>query len=302
MRQEIFVARDGRRLVCTLWANVKRPIGVVQLIHGMDEHARRYDRFAKFMNQHGYIVFGDDHRAHGLTAQKPDNIGKTCGTTDLFIATVSDELEILSYLKRHFKLPVFLFGHSYGSFITQKMMEETDLCTAGVCLSGSALYPPVISRIATAVAWIGAKLWGPDAPARLIEFFSPIRDTRHGESRLTRDTAQIAAHNADPLRAKYFSYGFYYSLFKNIAQLTQYACAPTPLLIISGGRDLVSMNSRLAKSLYNAYRARDMENLTIIIYPNARHELLMDLDYADVQNDILKFFTNAMHDIRPAAQ
>lgn len=64
MPEVIFTARDGKHLFCTLWDNVRHPIGVVQIIHGMDEHVDRYDRFAKFMNKNGYIVFGDDHRAH----------------------------------------------------------------------------------------------------------------------------------------------------------------------------------------------------------------------------------------------
>ena len=138
MRETVFRTNDGQNLICVIWNNVKNPIGVVQIIHGMDEHMRRYDRFAKYFNKNGYIVFGDDHRAHGKTAGDIKNIGRVGNTPDIFMATVNDEIEILKYLKEKYKLPVFLFGHSYGSFITQRVMECTNLCTAGVCLSGSA--------------------------------------------------------------------------------------------------------------------------------------------------------------------
>lgn len=292
MKEEIFTANDGKRLACTLWDNVKNPVGVVQIIHGMDEHVRRYDRFAKFLNKNGYIAFGDDHRAHGKTAADISKIGQPNGDKDLFAATVSDELEIMKYLKKKYKKPIFLFGHSYGSFITQRLMEETNLPTAGVCLSGSAKYPMAFLMIATFTAWVGKKLFGPDAPARFIEFFSPIRGKIDGGSKLTRDTAQAAAHDADPMRAKYFSYGFYYSFFKNLMKLSGDANPETPLLIISGSRDLVSMNSRLAMSLYRAYQGHNMENLTVIIYPDARHELLMETNYNEVQHDILEFFNS----------
>ncbi len=294
MREEVFIARDGKHLICTLWDNVKKPIGVVQIIHGMDEHVGRYDRFARFMNQHGYIVFGDDHRAHGRTAVNISRIGKTDGQKDLFAATERDELDIMHYLKKRYGLPLFLFGHSYGSFITQRLMEEKGICSAGVCLSGSAKYPEWMTVVARVIAWIGMKIWGADAPARFIEFFSPIRSRKNGESRLSRDPVQIAAHNADPMRAKNFSYGFYYSLFKNLMHLHQRACPETPLLIISGANDMVSLNGRFSKSLYRAYQLHDMQNLTMIIYPDARHELLMDLNYRDVQNDILAFFNAAI--------
>lgn len=295
MKEIKFNARDGKILMCSLWDNVPRPVGVVQIIHGMDEHVMRYDRFAIFLNKHGYIVFGDDHRAHGRTAGVVTNIGKTNGERDLFTATVDDEIEITKYLRRKYKLPVLLFGHSYGSFITQRIIQEPNLAAAGVCLSGSAKYPLALLAPMATTAFIGMKLFGPDAPARFLEYFSPIRGrTMRGDSRLTRDTVQAAAHDADPMRAQYFSYGFYYSLFKNLIKLSGYANQKLPMLIISGGRDMVSLNGRFANSLYRMYRAGGVENLTFIIYPGARHELLMETNFAQVQRDVLKFFNSVV--------
>ena len=295
MKEIKFNARDGKILMCSLWDNVPHPVGVVQIIHGMDEHVMRYDRFAIFLNKHGYIVFGDDHRAHGRTAGVATNIGKTNGERDLFTATVDDEIEITKYLRRKYKLPVLLFGHSYGSFITQRIIQEPNLAAAGACLSGSAKYPLALLAPMATAAFIGMKLFGPDAPARFLEYFSPIRGrTMRGDSRLTRDTVQVAAHDADPMRAQYFSYGFYYSLFKNLIKLSGYANQKLPMLIISGGRDMVSLNGRFANSLYRMYRAGGVENLTLIIYPGARHELLMETNFAQVQRDVLKFFNSVV--------
>lgn len=295
MRETVFRTNDGQNLVCVIWDNVKNPIGVVQIIHGMDEHIRRYDRFAKYLNKNGYIVFGDDHRAHGKTAGDIKNIGRVGNTPDIFMATVNDEIEILKYLKEKYKLPVFLFGHSYGSFITQRVMERTNLCAAGVCLSGSARYPIWLLKIGCLIAWIGMKLHGPNAPAKFLEHFSPIRGTHpDGGSKLTRDDGQVALHNTDPMHAEYFSYGFYYSLFHNLIQISYNVDCNMPILIISGGSDLVSNNASLATALYKTYQAHNMENLTIIIYPDARHELLMEINYKDVQRDVLNFFNSVV--------
>lgn len=295
MKEIKFNACDGKILMCSLWDNVPHPVGVVQIIHGMDEHVMRYDRFAIFLNKHGYIVFGDDHRAHGRTAGVATNIGKTNGERDLFTTTVDDEIEITKYLRRKYKLPVLLFGHSYGSFITQRIIQEPNLAAAGACLSGSAKYPLALLAPMATTAFIGMKLFGPDAPARFLEYFSPIRGrTMRGDSRLTRDTVQAAAHDADPMRAQYFSYGFYYSLFKNLIKLSGYANQKLPMLIISGGHDMVSLNGRFANSLYRMYRAGGVENLTFIIYPGARHELLMETNFAQVQRDVLKFFNSVV--------
>ena len=294
MKQHIFIADDGKRIVCSVWDNVKKPIGVVQIIHGMDEDVQRYDSFARFLNKNRYIVFGDDHRGHGRTAGTIKKIGKTDGHTDIFAATVADELGILNYLKRKYRLPVFIFGHGYGSFITQTLLGRTKLCTAGVCMAGSARYSCAMLWVACAVAWVGKTIWGKDACARFIEFWSPVRGILYGEATsMSRDTAEIKRRQKTNSPRKCFSYGFYYSLFKNLTHIDFDTCPTMPLLIISGGRDIVSLNGRLARALYNAYNVHDLQNLTLIIYPDARHELLFDLDRETVQNDILEFLNNA---------
>lgn len=296
MKQHIFIADDGRRITCSVWDKVKNPIGVIQIIHGMDEDIRRYDAFARFLNANRYIVFGDDHRGHGRTAGTTKNIGKTGGNTDIFAATVADELGILKYLKQKYRLPVLVFGHGYGSFITQTLLGQTKLCTAGVCMAGSARYPCATLWTATAIAWIGKTIWGMDACARFIEFWSPVRGVVHGGAKcMSRVDTEIKRHERMNNPRKCFSYGFYYSLFKNLMRINYDVCPTMPLLIISGGRDIVNMNGRLARALYNAYNVHDLENLTLIIYPDARHELLFDLDRDTVQRDILEFLNDAIN-------
>ena len=76
MKERVIESFDGNKICCYLWDNVKNPIGVVQIFHGMAEHATRYDEFAKFLNKNGYIVFADDHRGHGKTAGSVENIGQ----------------------------------------------------------------------------------------------------------------------------------------------------------------------------------------------------------------------------------
>ena len=69
---------DNTEIYCRLWDDVENPKGVIQLVHGMSEYAGRYDEFARYLNSRGYIVFGDDHRAHGLT-ETDQNRGKHPG-------------------------------------------------------------------------------------------------------------------------------------------------------------------------------------------------------------------------------
>src|SRR4051812_9190429 len=40
---------------------------IVQLCHGLSEHAGRYASFATFLAARGYHVYGHDHRGHGYS-------------------------------------------------------------------------------------------------------------------------------------------------------------------------------------------------------------------------------------------
>lgn len=99
MEEIKFKSFDGTELVCHLWGDATKPKAVVQIIHGMSEHSLRYAPLAEFLNKHGYIVFADDHRAHGLTAGSPERVGKYNQKSNLYLDTVRDEIEISKFLK-----------------------------------------------------------------------------------------------------------------------------------------------------------------------------------------------------------
>lgn len=89
MKTEKFTSFDGTVIQCYLWNDVKNPKGVVQISHGMAEHARRYDHFATFLNSRGYIVFADDHRAHGMTSTRESSKASRAITRATYSATRS---------------------------------------------------------------------------------------------------------------------------------------------------------------------------------------------------------------------
>lgn len=104
---------DSTPIHCYLWDDVENPKGVVQISHGMCEYAGRYHETAQMFNEHGYIVFADDHRAHGNT-ETDENRGRHPG--DIEKKTVKDLVFFYNWLKDRYHLPQVLMGHSYGSF------------------------------------------------------------------------------------------------------------------------------------------------------------------------------------------
>lgn len=112
---------DSTPIHCYLWDDVENPKGVVQISHGMCEYAGRYHETAQMFNEHGYIVFADDHRAHGNT-ETDENRGRHPG--DIEKKTVKDLVFFYNWLKDRYHLPQVLMGHSYGSFLAQDFLQQ----------------------------------------------------------------------------------------------------------------------------------------------------------------------------------
>jgi len=104
--------RDGLKFYVRCWAILK-PEAVVFLVHGFGEHVDRYDQFARFLNHHGYSVFGMDHRGHGKSEGVRVDINH-------FSDYVNDYISFIQHIETNvypFPKPAFLFGHSMGGLI-----------------------------------------------------------------------------------------------------------------------------------------------------------------------------------------
>ena len=131
-----YKSADGTKIVAYRWDPEDEPRAAVQLTHGMGEHAQRYDHVARALNDAGFVVYAQDHRGHGASAD-PDtygNLGKGGWT-----ALVAD-IGLLSAQIRadHPRLPLILLGHSMGSFAVQQYLLDHSGDVDGVVLTGTA--------------------------------------------------------------------------------------------------------------------------------------------------------------------
>ncbi len=286
---------DNVPLNCYLWDDVKAPKGVVQIAHGMAENAKRYSRFAEFLNQNGYIVFADDHRAHGLT-ESDENRGYHKG--DIFQKTLKDLVFIHNYLKEKYNLPLFFIGHSYGSFLGQAFYQQ-DISANGVILMGSAYMPKHLSALATAFL-SPMQLLCKDAKPKLInklsdKLFALKYKGEKGKSLwITRDPDQRKKFINDPLAGITMSVNFIFSMIKGIYNLNKKTALEKinkhiPLMIASGDMDPIGGYGKKVKNLYKKYKSLGVEKIELKLYKDCRHELLNELNYKEVYNDILTF-------------
>ena len=293
MERQWFTARDGKKISLALWDKVDCPRGVVQIVHGMAEHIARYDDFAAFLNSRGYIVAGDDHRAHGLTDK--DALGLQ-GEGDLFEKTVQDLKDITVMLKEKYNLPVFLFGHSYGSFLTQRYLSVDPNPLSGAVLCGSALMKGAAVNLGYRIAK-GKLKKKADKPGNIFAALTFEKyDKKFGEGLggwLNRDVKAVGEYNADPLCGFTCSNGFYYWFFKGLKSIAASPCEKLPpsfpLLIISGAEDMVGGCGKLVEKLKLRYQQKGLKPV-VKLYMGARHEILNELSKAETYEDAADFF------------
>ena len=268
---------DGTKVATSAWTDVAgAPRGAVQIAHGLAEHAARYARFATALNQAGFIVFATDHRGHGRTGR--DRLGDF-GTAG-FDGLIADVAEYGGAIARDHELPVFLFGHSMGSFAAQSIIVDHGDRYAGVVLSGS-----------TALDVLAAGKADAEGPAGL-EAFNAGFEPRTGFEWLSRDEAEVDAYVADPWCGFETPPETIPMLFGQAARLAdpEELAAIRPdlaILIASGSDDPLAGGGELVQLLGQRYRDAGLVDVTVHVYPGARHEILNETNRDEVTADVV---------------
>ncbi|MGO2932548.1 alpha/beta fold hydrolase [Microbacterium sp.] len=268
-----FTDAHGVVIVYDVHAAEGAPRGVVQLLHGVGEHAGRYVALIAELTAAGFIVYADDHRGHGRTGihqhTGPAKLGRL-GKGGLRAATAA-VWQLTGIIRdEHPDLPLVLLGHSWGSFLAQKLVNEHPEAWDAVVLTGSAL---LTVRDLNA-APLNARWEGKDAT---------------GYEWLSRDKTVWKEFDDDPLTTNVPLL----KLFGPIEALKLYGRPAKnlghdiPMLLLVGGDDPVGGPHSVHK-LADAYRTRSgLTDVTTLVYPDARHEIFNELQQQEVRADLL---------------
>ncbi|MBC2272533.1 alpha/beta hydrolase [Listeria welshimeri] len=287
-------AADGLELHLHIWDEVEKPIGLIQIVHGMAEHGARYDLFAKRLNQAGYIVVADDHRGFGKSAINESYLGHLDGETG-FQNMIQDEVSVRTYIKENYpNLPYFIFAHSMGSFIIRTFMAQHQV--DGVILSGSGLQPTALLKMGQIITKHRVKkddkkrsgflnklaFWGYNKPF----------NENHRFSWLSRDVAVYEAYEKDPFCGPVVgTSGFFHNLFEVVKvsqqkEILESVPKDLPILLLSGSDDPVGHFGKDTPKIALALEKAGVEDVTYKIYENARHELVNELCKETVFQDV----------------
>jgi alpha-beta hydrolase superfamily lysophospholipase len=272
---------DGTEVATTSWTDVTgNPRAAVQIAHGLAEHAARYDRFATALNEAGFLAFATDHRGHGRTGR--DRLGDF-GPAG-FDGLIADVAEYGSAIARDHGMPVFLLGHSMGSFAAQSVVLDHADEYAGVVLSGS-----------TALDVLAAGMAESEGPAGL-EAFNAGFEHRTGFEWLSRDEAEVDTYVADPWCGFETPPETIPMLFGQAGRLADphelaKVRSDLPILIASGSDDPLAGGGELVQLLGQRYRDAGISDVTVLVYPGGRHEILNETNRDEVTADIVAWLT-----------
>lgn len=276
-----------------------RPRGIVQLIHGMSEHIERYDTFARFLVQNGFIVCGHDHIGHGHSVSTRAELGHMPPENGADVLV--EDVDTLRYIVAHAfgpELPYFIFGHSMGSFTLRVYLTRHGEGLAGAILCGTGQKPQIISLAGNALANLGAKVRGDHAKSDLIHtmadgaFTRAVDDPQTEFDWISTDRANIEEYIRDDLNGFQFTLGGYAALTRltllaaNL-ELAKKIPNDLPLLFIAGAQDPVGDSGAGVKAAADMMEKAGAEDVEVILYDGMRHEVLNEADAAIVFDDIL---------------
>jgi alpha-beta hydrolase superfamily lysophospholipase len=302
-----FTAMDGVIINVHKWGLEEGQAikGVVQISHGMAEWAYRYDYFAKALNREGYIVYANDHRGHGLTAPSMEDVGYI-SDNDGFFDKVEDMRELNQLIREeHPSLPVVLFGHSMGSFLSQRYIQLYGSDLVGVILSGSNGKQGPIINLGIALAYLEMKFKGRRHRSRLLDKLSfgsynrAFPDNRTKFDWLSRDEKLVDRYIEDPYCGGIFTSSFFYDFLRGLKMITRrknLEAVPKnlPIYIFSGSMDPVGGFGKGVEKLKEMYETHGLKEVSLVLYPEGRHEMLNEINRDEVIEDIVRWLNKIL--------
>lgn len=296
---------DNETIFYYKWAvNKNTPLkGIVQISHGVGEHAGRYQNIAEILQQEGYEVYANDHRIHGKSVKNHDYLGFYDGE-DYFSDAVIDMRKLTEIIKKeHPNKKIILFGHSMGSLLSREYVTKYGNDLEALILSGTANFMKGLGSVGLLSAKVLGKLNGKHRSNEILknlffnQFNKKFKPNRTKVDWISSDKNQVDAFEADPLRIEDFSLSVFLDILKGskkINQKTTFKSTPKslPIFIFSGDKDPVGEMGKGVKKVASNYKKAGIKDLTLKLYKGGRHEMLNEVNRKEVQKDLLNWLNN----------
>lgn len=288
---------DGISIAVYTWLPEQAPKAVLHIVHGMAEHALRYDDFVQAACKSGFAVVASDHRGHGKTSVKNGLMGYLADG-DGFRRVVDDQKEINAEIQKQYpSCPVIIVGHSFGSFVAQEYIERYGTTVKAAVLIGSAGPNPSVF-LASLLANLNCAFKGRKHIAQFMNalvfgsYNKRIKNPNTAFDWLSRDEQEVKKYIDDEYCGFICTAGFFQDFIRGLKRLhTSEALrgipVSLPVLITAGSEDPVSNGGKTLKRLSRIYQDIGIQDVALKLYENARHEILNETNKEEVKADIL---------------
>lgn len=304
-KQEIsFLSCDGKtKINAVKWIPDSGEYhAILQITHGMVEYIDRYEPFAEYLTQHGFLVVGHDHLGHGksVTSQEEWGFFREKDPSDAVIADMHQLRGIIQ--GENGDIPYFMLGHSMGSFMLRKYLTFYQEDLTGAIIMGTGFIPGITTAMAKLLTKCMAVFRGWHFRSKLISGLAfgksykryDLSGKNLSNSWLTKDVSVVKKYYGLPECTFTFTLNGYLGLFEAVSE----ACSPAkadripknlPLLLVSGEDDPVGDFGAGVRKSCELYKNAGIKDVTCKLYKEDRHEILNELDRSKVYEDIRKW-------------
>lgn len=293
-----FLSSDGIHSINYFYVFPDMPKGIVQIEHGIAEHIERYNEIAYKLAEAGYAVFADDHLGHGKSVEKEDEI---CWFADKngWDKVCNDVGKLMSIAKEKFPdIPFILMGHSMGSFIARTFAIDHSKDIDALVISGTGYQPGFMIAGGKLISGIEKLLIGSKGKSKVIDavefsgYRKAFKPNRTNYDWLTRDESVVDAYIADPMCGCDVSVGLFRDMLsgldyirkpKNVAKIRK----DLPIYMFSGTKDPVGQMTAGVKKVYEIFKSVEIQDVSLKLYEDGRHEMLNGPDKAKVTEDLV---------------
>ena len=305
MKNEVFtfLSKDGKTNIHAVkWIPDSGEYkAILQITHGLIEYIERYEPFAKFMTENGYMVVGHDHLGHGESVNTKEDLGFFADVDSPSDYLIEDMHKLRTTIqKENPDVPYFMFGHSMGSYMHRKYLSVFNDYLRGAIICGTGFSPEKVTKMGIMATKLMKVFKGSHGRSKMLRDLTYDKYYKKfdmfgkdaSNSWLTRDEEIVKKYYADPKCTYMFTVNGYVGLTEAVL----YSCKQEnvdkipnklPIFIVSGSDDPVGGCSEGVMKVVNMFKESGKVDLTYKLYDGFRHEILNEIGKEQVYSDLL---------------
>lgn len=279
------------------------PRAIVQIIHGIAEYIDRYDEFMSFLADNGIIAVGTDHLGHGKSIESEEQTGFFAYDNGWDYVVRDEEVLRLAMHENYPELPIIVFGHSMGSFMTRTLLIRYPDAFNAAIISGTGNQG---SALVNGGLFMGNLVTGLKGAHHYSKFLNNLAFGSYNKiyenpkteyDWLSRDEANVQKYIDDPLCGFIPSCSLFRDMMTGVKFITNRKNLTAmnkdmPVYFMSGDKDPVGECGKGVQKAYNNFLEAGMKDVSIKLYPGGRHEMLNEINKDEVYTDILAWLNS----------